>query len=111
MQIFRSAALAALAAVAGLTGAALISAAAVVLLRTEIGTAFALAAVGGFWLMLAALVLFLLADKATPPAASLHKRPVPYGTLLTAAAAGIALGRGMPDEAARLLAHLDYTRR
>jgi hypothetical protein len=107
MQIFRSAAQIAAAAMAGIVGAGLVSAAAVVLLQAEIGTALALAAVGGFWLLVASGLLFLNSSKQQLPTPPPRKRTIPYGTLLTAAAAGIALGRGMPDDAARLLASLD----
>lgn len=107
MRMLRSATEVVLAAMAGIMGAGLVSAAAVVLLQTEIGTALALAAVGGFWLLVAAIPLYLHTCRIAVAAPARHKRAIPYGTLLTAAAAGIALGRGLPDDAARLLAHLD----
>ena len=107
MRIFRSAAQVALATIAGLTGAGLVSAAAVVLLQAEIGTVLALAAIGGFWLLVASIILFMHSSVAQPRVPLPRKRTIPYGTLLTAAAAGVALGRGMPDDAARLLASLD----
>lgn len=112
-RMMRSAGLAIAAVIAGLVGAGLLSAAAVRLVAAEIGLTWGLATVAGFWLAICGILALAARSPGGPRGtASDHGAAdcppaIPVGSLLTAAAAGIAAARGRTDEAADLLDRLN----